>query len=147
MAAEIRVLAGTIEGEFEGFEEGSVFRLDTGRMFQQTSQQYLYHYAFRPGVRISSEGGSFLLEVQGIKGKVVVNEVSIVEEGTIASEFSGFDGSSKFTFDNGNVWQQAEYKYEYHYAYRPEAIIFDGANGPELRVEGMNETVRVKRIR
>jgi hypothetical protein len=71
----------------------------------------------------------------------------IVCEGVIVSDFSGFDGNSEFEFNNGQIWKQAQYKYAYHYAYRPEAVVTDGRDGPVLKVEGMDETVRVRRIK
>lgn len=39
--------------------------------------------------------------------------------------FEGWNGESKYKLDNGQVWQQTEYKYEYKYAYRPEVVICD----------------------
>ena len=76
---------------------------------------------------------------------ISVVRVNVLEEGTIISEFNGFDGSSRFQFQSGRVWEQAEYKYSYHYAYRPEALVIDGVDGVVLQVEGMNEQVRVRR--
>jgi len=144
MSNEIR---SCIEGEFNGFDEGNVYRLDSGQVFQQTAYHYHYHYAFRPHVRVFRKGSAVLLEVEGVSGAVPVTEVNCLEEGVIVSDFKGFEGKSVFQFENGNVWQQAEYKYNYHYAYRPDATVVDGINGPELHVEGMDETVRVMRIR
>src|SRR4051794_22219483 len=37
----------------------------------------------------------------------------------VLGEFTGWNGSSVFQLTNGQVWQQATYDYEYHYAYRP----------------------------
>jgi hypothetical protein len=75
---------------------------------------------------------------------IEVVRANVLEEGAIVSDFNGFDGSSRFKFESGRVWQQAEYKYSYHYAFRPRAIVVDGVNGVELQVEGMSEKVRVQ---
>jgi len=75
-----------------------------------------------------------------------MNQSDFVCDGTIISEFNGFDGESVFEFNNGQVWKQAEYKYAYHYAYRPEANVRNSGNGFVLQVEGMDETVLVRRI-
>jgi hypothetical protein len=75
-----------------------------------------------------------------------VARVNVLEEGTIVSDFNGFSGDSRFQFQSGRIWEQAEYKYSYHYAYRPEAIIIDGVDGVILQVEGMSERVRVRRV-
>lgn len=76
---------------------------------------------------------------------IEVARASVLEQGTIVSDFNGFDGSSRFEFQNGHVWQQAEYKYSYHYAYRPNAMVVSGVTGVILYVEGMSETVQVRR--
>jgi hypothetical protein len=76
---------------------------------------------------------------------IEVIRVNVLEEGAITSDFKGFEGSSLFKFQSGRVWEQAEYKYSYHYAHRPQAIVVDGVNGTVLQVEGMSESVRVRR--
>jgi hypothetical protein len=144
MAAETY---GHIEGDFEGLEEGKLFRLDDGRAFQQLSPTYLYQYSFHPRVKIYHKGAALHMDVAGIHGAVEVCEVAVVEEGNIVSEFKGFEGDSVFVFDNGRVWQQAEYVYDYNYAHRPQAIVFDGPNGLQLKVEDMEQIVGVKRLR
>jgi hypothetical protein len=79
--------------------------------------------------------------------QIEVMPATVLCEGVIISEFSGFNGESVFEFNNGQRWQQAEYKYSYHYAYRPEAVVIDGNEGMVLTVDGMDETVRVRRVR
>ncbi len=140
-------LHSCISDEFNGFDEGQVFRLDSGHVFQQSVHHYHYHYAYRPRVRVFQQGSNLVIEVEGVPEAVPVREVSCVEEGVIVSDFKGYEGQSLFQFENGHVWGQAEYKYSYHYAYRPNAIVIDGINGLELHVEGMDETVRVRRLR
>ena len=76
---------------------------------------------------------------------IEVVRATVLDEGAIISDFDGFNGHSRFRFESGRVWEQAEYKYSYHYAYRPHAIVVDGVNAVMLHVEGMNEGVRVRR--
>lgn len=140
-------LHSVISGEFDGFNGRKIFRLDSGHYFQQTVYHYHYHYAYRPRVRVFSRGSGLMIQVDGVNLAVPVQEVSCIEEGVIVSPFQGFSGDSAFQFENGHVWKQTEYKYEYHYAQRPEAIVIDGMNGPELQVEGIDETIQVRRIR
>jgi hypothetical protein len=71
----------------------------------------------------------------------------LVFEGAIVSDFTGFNQGMKFEFQNGQIWEQAEYKYSYHYTYRPQAMVVDGLNGCELHVDGLSDTVRVRRLR
>lgn len=134
-----------IEGEFNGYDDGALFRLTNGQVWQQRRYKYKYKYKYRPRVRVYQEQGRWFMEFDCIDEPIEVVRANVVEEGTIVSDFRGFDGSSRFQFQNGRVWQQAEYKYNYHYAHRPHAVIVEGVNGLEIQVDGMSETVRVRR--
>ena len=134
-----------IASDFSGCSGSSIYQLVNGQMWQQSDYRYEYHYAYRPEARIVEENGRNLLFVEGLSAPVVVRRVSAVEDGVITSEFPGFSRDAVFTFQNGHRWVPAEYKHVYHYAHRPHATIIDGRNGFELMVEGMNETLRVRR--
>lgn len=80
-------------------------------------------------------------------GSVRVVQVQTILNEDIVSDFKGFNNGAKFEFRNSQVWEQAEYKYSYHYAYRPAAIIIDGLNGKTLHVDEMAASVKVRRIK
>jgi hypothetical protein len=52
-----------------------------------------------------------------------------------------------FELTNGRVFQQDEYKYYYYYSYRPNVKVFQEGSTYYLIIEGMNNKVRVKKIR
>lgn len=56
--------------------------------------------------------------------------------------WTGWDGSTTVQLTDGSVWRQAEYHYEYRYAYGPEVTISNG----KMQVSGMNRSVRVRRL-
>jgi hypothetical protein len=136
-----------IAGSFTGYSGGAVFRLENGQVWQQKRYKYKYKYKYRPSVRVYKDSSNYFMEVDCMSERIEVLRARVVEDGAIVSDFSGFDGSSKFQFENGRIWQQAEYKYSYHYAYRPHGIVVDGINGLELSVDGMSDTVRVSRLK
>jgi hypothetical protein len=138
-------IRGRLAGAFTGYHGGAVFRLSNGQVWQQRRYKYKYKYKYRPQVRIYSDNGRRLMEFECMDESIEVVRANVLEEGTIVSDFNGFDGESRFEFASGRVWAQAEYKYCYHYAYRPHAMVVDGVDGTVLHVEGMNETVRVRR--
>lgn len=73
--------------------------------------------------------------------------MDIIEDGQLDGEFNGFeDEKVTFEFSNGNKYQQDEYKYNYHYAYRPDAKVIDTNGSLYLEVDGMSEKVRVKQV-
>lgn len=61
---------------------------------------------------------------------------------SVNGSWSGWSGGTIVELSDGSVWEQAEYVYEYHYAYRPAAKVVDG----RMEVEGMTRSVRVTRI-
>lgn len=134
-----------VENEFNGFNDGAIFQLSDGRTWQQSRYKYKYKYAHRPEVEIRKEGNRNIMHVPCMADEIEVAEVSVVAEGAIVSDFKGFDGKSVFELSNGKTFEQAEYKYSYHYAYRPRAIVIDGLNGLTIHIEGMDESVRVRR--
>ena len=60
----------------------------------------------------------------------------------IECAWTGWSGDTVVKLTDGSVWQQQEYWYSYHYAYRPEVTI---ANGRML-VAGMAKAIRVRRL-
>lgn len=132
-------------GVFTGYNDGALFRLTNGQVWQQRRYKYKYKYKYRPHVRIYRDQTRWLAEFDCMEEPIEVVRTDVLEEGTIVSDFSGFDGSSRFEFQNRHVWVQDEYKYSYHYAYRPEALVVNGVGGVVLQVEGMNDQVRVRR--
>ncbi len=68
----------------------------------------------------------------------------IVEEGQLKGSFEGFkDRNTVFEFFGGQRWKQAEYKYNYHYAYLPNAKVVQDGGRLVLHVEGINDSVEV----
>jgi hypothetical protein len=70
-----------------------------------------------------------------------------VIESQIDGSFQGWNGETVFVLVNGQVWQQASYAYHYHYAYRPKVLIFRGRSGYQLKVDGVENTILVRRLR
>jgi len=57
----------------------------------------------------------------------------------VRGTWEGWLGNTIVRLSDGSVWRQAEYHYEYHYAYMPKATIIDG----KMSVDGMKKPVRV----
>ena len=138
------IARSVIVSEFHGCNGSSVYRLNNGQTWQQSRYRYEYRYAYRPEARVVEEKGRYLLYVAGLGQPVTVQRAAIVAEGQIVSKFTGFSNEARFTFQNGRTFIPAEYKYRYHYAHRPQAVVVDGINGLELIVDGMDEHLRVR---
>jgi hypothetical protein len=68
-------------------------------------------------------------------------------ESAISGDVEGWSGDTIFKLDNGQIWEQAEYDYDYFYDYNPDVTIYETSAGCRMKVEGEDETILVKRIK
>jgi hypothetical protein len=64
-----------IEGEFEGWDGETVFKLANGQIWQQSSFAYIYHYAYRPKVLIYKSGAIYKMKVDGVGDAIQVKRL------------------------------------------------------------------------
>ena len=127
-----------VDGDWEGWDGETIVKLMDGSVWQQTEYHYEYSYSYMPAARVQDG----LMFVDGMSRGIAVEQIS-PRESRVAGEWSGWDGETIVELEDSTTWQQAEYLYEYHYAYRPEAMVHDN----QMVVEGMSRPVRVRRIR
>lgn len=65
----------------------------------------------------------------------------------IDGAFKGAEGKSIYRLTNGQIWEQSQYLYHYHYAYRPYVVITGNDQSAVMRVDGMGADIPVRRIR
>jgi hypothetical protein len=131
-----------IDGEFEGFDDEVLFKLDDGSYWIQDEYLYWYHYAYFPNVSILKRGQTLFIQVDGQNQIVSVRQIFDVIESKIDGEFSGWEGDTEYALTNGQVWKQTKYKYEYKYAYMPDVTIYEASSGMRMIVEGTSSQVR-----
>lgn len=68
-------------------------------------------------------------------------------ESAISGDVNGWEGETIFKLENGQIWQQAEYDYNYFYDYNPDVTIYETSAGCRMKVDGEDETILVKRIK
>ena len=139
------VVKSKIRGNFKGFDNEILFPLVNQQYWVQTMRKYWYFKAESPSVSIYKYRDSNYLVVDGKAEFVSVEQITDVIEDTIVSEFTGWSGDTVFELNNGQVWEQDEYSYRYHHAFRPTAIIYYAGWGYRMIVEG--EAIRVRKIK
>lgn len=72
----------------------------------------------------------------------IVDERGDVMRKTLSGAWEGWKGDTVVELTDGSRWAQAEYYYEYRYAYRPEVTL----TGDLMLVDGMQRAVRVRRL-
>ena len=70
-----------------------------------------------------------------------------VIETEISGAFEGWSGETIFKLSNGQIWQQSEYDYEYEYEYNPKVMIYRKGGEYRMKVEGLETTIAVKRLK
>lgn len=138
---------------------GEIFKLADGSLWEvKYAYEYLYEYS--PSVVICPSTGKLAikgktLDVEQVGGEraahssdqsIPAPSIDIIES-KIDGEFSGWDGETIFKLTNGQIWQQSSYAYTYSYKYRPKVLILSTSGGFELQVEGMDQRIKVVRIR
>jgi len=134
------VYDGKIDGEFEGFNDQVLFKMRNGTYWIQARYHYWYHYAYCPDAIITEENGSYILTVAG--HSIPIRRITNVIESQIDGTFKGWTGETSYELRNGQVWQQSSYKYEYKYAYMPEALVYEANGGFKMCVVGITADVR-----
>lgn len=70
-----------------------------------------------------------------------------VIETQIEGDFEGWSGDTIFKLANGQIWQQSSYAYTYHYAYRPKVLIYKTGVAYQMKVDGVDSAIQVKRLK
>jgi hypothetical protein len=69
------VIETKIDGEFEGWDGETIFKLANGQIWQQDSYNYTYHYAYSPDVLIYYVGGRYKMRVEGVDDFIYVTRL------------------------------------------------------------------------
>lgn len=91
--------------------------------------------------------GVFASTGQPITTTPTVPSTPDVIESRIDGTFEGWSGDTIFKLANGQIWQQTSYAYTYHYAYRPEVVIYRSGLVYKMSVEGVGTQITVKRLK
>tara|TARA_B110000240_G_scaffold151067_1_gene167373 strand:+ start:68 stop:568 length:501 start_codon:yes stop_codon:yes gene_type:complete len=66
------VIETQIDGDFEGWEGETIFKMMNGQIWQQSSYDYTYHYAYSPEVLIYEFNGSWIMRVEDVDETIEV---------------------------------------------------------------------------
>jgi hypothetical protein len=72
---EPKVIQSHIDGDFEGWEGETIFKLDNGQIWQQASYAYTYHYAYHPEIMIINVKGTWKMKVEGVDEMIDVKRL------------------------------------------------------------------------
>lgn len=81
-----------------------------------------------------------------ISGSSATNIPDIFES-EIAGIFEGWSGDTIFRLRNGQVWQQSSTAVTRYHAERPAVLIYLSGTGYKMKVDGIDQTISVKRLK
>ena len=70
------VLNTTIDGDFEGWEGETIFKMMDGSVWQQSSYSYTYHYSYMPDVLIFIKNGAYHMKVEDVDEIIQVERIN-----------------------------------------------------------------------
>ena len=68
-------------------------------------------------------------------------------ETRMAGDFTGWDGGSVFEFANGQVWRQTSFGTVHQFLRSPKVTLVATGSGWRMQVDGVPQSIQVKRIR
>ena len=89
---------------------------------------------------------SLAVSILDLSGNDVPNSGQVIES-QIDGAFNGWDGETVFKLTNGQIWQQSSYAYTYHYAYRPDVMIYRSGGGYKMKVDDVDDEISVQRLK
>ena len=74
-AATADVVESRIDGEFSGWDGDTIFKLQNGQLWQQSSYEYKYQYSYSPEVLIYESGSVYKLRIDGVDGEITIRRL------------------------------------------------------------------------
>jgi hypothetical protein len=100
-----------------------------------------------PSVKIFERDSDYKLGIEGFDEPVICKKVIDVIDTHMDGVFNGWDGETVWKMQNGQTWQQSSFGYLYQYEYSPHVLIFEFRGEWIMQVEGLEETIEVKKLR
>jgi len=68
-------------------------------------------------------------------------------ESRVDGTFEGWEGDTIFKLEYGQIWQQVTFRYTYTYKFRPKVWIIKTHGAYRMKVEGVSDTIFVRRLK
>lgn len=69
------VIESRLDGDFEGYDYGNIYRLTNGQIWEQVSARYRYRYRFMPDVLIVKRDGVYQMRIEPLEDWVTVRRL------------------------------------------------------------------------
>jgi len=143
----ILINKSNIKGSISGsITQGYIFNID--RDFYIINERTRQRVRTRnPEVQIYQNGSDYKLIIEDFDEPVICKKLNNVIETKISGNFEGWNGNTIFKMMNGQIWQQSSYSYKYHYSYSPNVFIYEFKGTWTMKIEDVDETIQVIRLK
>ncbi len=93
------------------------------------------------------KGSDYKLIIEDFDDPIICKKLDDFIETKIDGTFDGWEGETIFKLMNGQIWQQSSYDYHYHYSYNPEVLIYKFEDKWNMKVEDVDETITVIKLK
>lgn len=133
------VYQGHIDGSFYGYDDNAVFKTMDGTYWRQVNFRYWEYVTHNPEVVIEKVDGKLIMTIAGESEEV--EPIEGVEEFTIDGQFDGFNGTRRYTLENGETWEEIGYRYKYRRADCPDGFMVRYGEATLMYVDGISARV------
>lgn len=83
------------------------FELTDGTVYYQSTYKYSYHYAYRPTIKIYSNGYTHIIVPDGMDDYAEIQKTTAIKS-KIVSDFNGWLGDTIFELQNGQILETGQ---------------------------------------
>lgn len=130
---------------------GEIVKLADGSMWE-VQHSYEYFYEYNPSIVVCPGRGKMVVKDKTLNVLPVGNAPgqktgATVVESTIASKFDGLKSGNIYRLANGQIWEQVEaWTWAWSWS-SPNAVVYPGPAGWRMKVENIDHSVLVRRIK
>lgn len=131
---------------------GEIVRLGDGSLWE-VKYAYEYLYENQPSVLMCPRNGKLMVRGRAIdvlfisSGASAGNPGQAVIESTVVSKFEGLNAGNIYTLANGQVWEQIEPWNWIRAGTNPSVMIYPVSGGHKMKVQNIERSVLVRRVK
>lgn len=128
-------------------EQDFLLKTSSGHFYEVGTTIKQKNMLSSPQVKVFRNGKKYEMQIQGVERPVPVKPIEDVTETIIDGDFKGWDGNTVFNMVDGHSWQQDRPANMFSNLYRPTVVIYRTTEGYKMKIDGVDETMLVKRIK
>ncbi len=127
-------------------DQNFLLKTNSGHFYELSSAIKQKNVLMNPQVSVYKNGKKMEMVIQNVEKPVPVKLVEDVTETIIDGDFKGWDGTTVFKMVDGHEWKQDREGNLFSNLFRPKVVIYRTPEGYKMKVQGVDETLMVRRM-